>query len=233
MKRGYDDYDNMVFWYELWFLGSTLPKLPTISKNASNKNCWELNFLQKTQQVHMSIFPRSRARGVGRLPYFKYYNVLKWESRFTIGVSTAKINASNKNCWKLNFLQKTYRAHMSISPRNGARGIEKLLCFKYYNVPLEGSTLPKSESTFPFQYIIIFETQLMIGIWRENYSQHHQYQYNMKTVFLGTRKCRNVLPSTIIGIIPPSHFAGYTIKSFETPNSTAGGDRYVHPLNFL
>ncbi len=44
-------------------LGSFLLKLPIILKNTSNKSCWKLNFLQKTQQAHMSISFRSRAGG--------------------------------------------------------------------------------------------------------------------------------------------------------------------------
>ncbi len=33
-------------------------------KKVSNKICWELNFVQKSPQVHMSISPRSGARGL-------------------------------------------------------------------------------------------------------------------------------------------------------------------------
>ncbi len=39
----------------------------------------------------MSIFPMSRGKGLQRLPCLKYYNVLKWESRFTLGLDAAKI----------------------------------------------------------------------------------------------------------------------------------------------
>ncbi len=51
-------------------------KITDYTKNTSNKSCWELNFLQKTQWAHMSISSR-RARSLQRLPCFKYYNVLK------------------------------------------------------------------------------------------------------------------------------------------------------------
>ncbi len=43
-----------------WML---MQKIPMISKHALNKNCSELNFVQKTQWTHISIFPRSGARG--------------------------------------------------------------------------------------------------------------------------------------------------------------------------
>ncbi len=39
----------------------------------------------------MSIYPRRGAVGLQRLPFLKYYyNVLKWESRFTLGLIAAK-----------------------------------------------------------------------------------------------------------------------------------------------
>ncbi len=43
--------------------GWMMSKLPIILKNCSNKSCWELNFIQKSQRAHMSISPRSGAKG--------------------------------------------------------------------------------------------------------------------------------------------------------------------------
>ncbi len=57
-----------------------LPKLPIIPEICSNKSRWELNFVQKSQWAHMSISPKSGASWLERLPFLKYYNVLKWES---------------------------------------------------------------------------------------------------------------------------------------------------------
>ncbi len=71
-------------------MSRTLQKLSLISKTCSNKSCSELNFVQKSQRVHMSISVRSGARGLERLPSFKYYNVQKLESRFTLGLIGAK-----------------------------------------------------------------------------------------------------------------------------------------------
>ncbi len=56
--------------------GSTLPKIRMISKKASNKSCLELNFIQKSSRVHMSISAWSGARGLQRLIWLKYYFVL-------------------------------------------------------------------------------------------------------------------------------------------------------------
>ncbi len=75
---------------ELQRLGWTLPKIPIISKNALNKSCSDLKFLQKTQRMHMPIFPKSGAKGLQKLPFSKYYKVLKWESRFTLGLNAAE-----------------------------------------------------------------------------------------------------------------------------------------------
>ncbi len=60
--------------FTFWLL-----KLPIISKNWSNKSCWELNFVQKSQWAHMSVSSRSWTKGLERLPSLKYYNVLKQE----------------------------------------------------------------------------------------------------------------------------------------------------------
>ncbi len=50
----------------------------------------------------MSISPRGRAMELQRLPRLKYFNVLKRESRFTLGFNITKNtdyikNASNKS----------------------------------------------------------------------------------------------------------------------------------------
>ncbi len=70
--------------------GQNIAKKRIISKNASHKSCSELNFLQKTQWTHISIFPRSGARGAKHLPFLKYIDVLEWKSRFTLGLNAAK-----------------------------------------------------------------------------------------------------------------------------------------------
>ncbi len=42
---------------EISLLVWTLPKIPIISKNSSNKNCSELNVVEKSQWEHMSALP--------------------------------------------------------------------------------------------------------------------------------------------------------------------------------
>ncbi len=70
--------------------GWMLQKIPIISKNSSNKNCSELNFLQKTQWTHVSISSRNEATGFQRLPLLKYYHVLEWKSRLALGLNVKK-----------------------------------------------------------------------------------------------------------------------------------------------
>ncbi len=72
----------------------------TVAKNCSNKSCWELNSVQKTQKAHMFISLRSGARGLQRLICFKYFIVLKWESRLTLVFDAAKITDYIKECFK-------------------------------------------------------------------------------------------------------------------------------------
>ncbi len=50
----------------------------------------ELNFVQKSPRAHMSIYPRSGARGLERLTWLKNFNVQKQKFRFTLGLNTAK-----------------------------------------------------------------------------------------------------------------------------------------------
>ncbi len=53
-------------------LGQTTAENTHFMKKASNKNCSEFNFLQKTQWAHMSIYLGSGDKGLQRLPCFKY-----------------------------------------------------------------------------------------------------------------------------------------------------------------
>ncbi len=86
----------------------TLPKLPIISENSSNKTCWTLNFVKKSQPTHMSIFPRSGAKGLGRLVRFKYYFVPKRKSRSIFRQNAAKITDYIKTLFKLKLLRITF-----------------------------------------------------------------------------------------------------------------------------
>ncbi len=95
-----------------------------------------IEFCTKKSEGHMSISPQIGARGLDRYPSLKY-NVEKRKSRFTLGINVAENKhriqkkGSNKRCVELNFVQKSLRTHMSISPQSGARGLERYL---YYNV---------------------------------------------------------------------------------------------------
>ncbi len=61
-----------------------LQKISIITKNPSNKNCSELNILQQTQRMHIFISTKNGASGLQQLLFLKYYNVLEWESEFTL-----------------------------------------------------------------------------------------------------------------------------------------------------
>ncbi len=71
--------------------------------------------------------------------WLKYYIVLNLQITFNFGLNTAKNahpvkKAWNKSCSELNFLQRSLRAHMSVSPQSGARRCERLIWLKYYIV---------------------------------------------------------------------------------------------------
>ncbi len=97
------------------------PKIRIGSKKALNKSSLKLNFVQKTPEAHMSVFPRSGARGFERFPSLQNYYEQKRGSRFSLGLDAAKNTHCikkkiNKSCSKLNFVQKSPRVHMSTSP---------------------------------------------------------------------------------------------------------------------
>ncbi len=80
----------------------------------------------------MSIFSQSDAWGIKRLIWLKYDIVLKCLITFNLGLNAAKNThhtkkASIKSSAELNFLQKSPRAHMFISPQSVARGLERLM----------------------------------------------------------------------------------------------------------
>ncbi len=68
----------------------TLKKILITSKNSSNESCPKLNFLQKAQWKHIFIYPGVELWSFKDVPCLKYYNTLKWESRFTLGPNAAK-----------------------------------------------------------------------------------------------------------------------------------------------
>ncbi len=53
--------------------------------------------------------------GLQRLPYLKYYNVLKWESKFTFGLNTAKNTHYIKKSFKLKLLNIKFCTKKSVS----------------------------------------------------------------------------------------------------------------------
>ncbi len=89
-------------------------------KKASNKSYSKLNFIQKSPRAHLSISPRSNARGLERLIWLLYYKVLKLHITFNLELlPKIRINskqASNESCSKLNFVQKSPGARTPISP---------------------------------------------------------------------------------------------------------------------
>ncbi len=87
----------------------------------------------------MSIFSRSRAKGLQSLPYLKYYYIWKWKSRLTLGLNATEITdyrrkASSKSYSELNFVQKSQWVHAFISPKSGDRGLQTLPCFEFYSL---------------------------------------------------------------------------------------------------
>ncbi len=63
-----------------------------------------------------------------------FYNF--WVERcrkYASKIRIASKNVSNKSCSELNFVQKSPRVHIFISPWNGATVLERLASSKYYS----------------------------------------------------------------------------------------------------
>ncbi len=97
-----------------------LPKLLIIPRNDLNKSYSELNFLQKSHWMHLSIFPWNGVRGSKDC---RVWNIMYWNGKVDLlqGWMLPKLpitskNGWNKNCSELNSLHKTQWVHRSISP---------------------------------------------------------------------------------------------------------------------
>ncbi len=95
------------------------PKIRIKSKKASNESCSELNLIPKSLRAHISIpLPKSGVEVLQRLICLKSYNVQKWKIRFTLWLNASKnTHDIKKSCLELNSIQKSLKAHMSITPR--------------------------------------------------------------------------------------------------------------------
>ncbi len=101
----------------LW--GWTLPKMCIISKIDSNKSCWALNSVQKSQWAHMSIFPQKGASGGKQIAIF--WNIIMFKNRVDSlwGWTLPKIRIMSKN---------------ALNEESHARGVFScfLMCSKNY-----------------------------------------------------------------------------------------------------
>ncbi len=94
------------------FYSWMLQKLPSISKNVSNKNCWALNFVQKICG-RICLSPSGVELGGSKDSHvwhiIMYING-KVDSLYGSTLSKIRViskNASRKSCWALNFVQKS------------------------------------------------------------------------------------------------------------------------------
>ncbi len=114
------------------------PRITITSKKASNKSSSELNFVQKSPHVRMSISPRVEQEN--SKDWYGWNIIFYWNCKLhsIYGSTPLKIRiiskkSSNKSSSKLNFVQKSSQAHMSIPlhPKSGARGLDRLIWLKY------------------------------------------------------------------------------------------------------
>ncbi len=127
----------------------------------------------------MSISPKSGARGLERLPYLKYYDVLKWENRLTLGINTAKSTdymkkASNKSCWEFNcqfFTHFRYICHVSLE-FSFSPGID--FGHSHHSLWMPLPSAPFCPSAFVFwlsDSLCLMIGWLLLGRWDESWKQ--------------------------------------------------------------
>ncbi len=103
-------------------------------KYALNKSCSELNFLQKTHWTRVFISHHSGGRASESCNFWNVLMCLNKNVDSLYGGALQKISISDKNYSELNFLQNIYRTYIFISPRSGARGLQRLPFLKYNNI---------------------------------------------------------------------------------------------------
>ncbi len=135
-----------------------LPKLQIIPKIVQI-SYRKLNFVQKSQWAHMSISPRSEARGLERCLFLKYYNVLKWEYMVHFLDKCCKNYQSYQKIVQIKVVRKwiSYKKiseRIYLSPPGVELGVSKNCHFwniiMYWNGKvdsLQGSMLPKISVT--------------------------------------------------------------------------------------
>ncbi len=112
------EYSHTLKWGSRFALGLNAAKISVISKNCSNKSCWEVNFVQKGQFRHISISPRSLVRG-SKDGYVSNI-ILHWNGKVDsfLGRRPEKLpiisnNCSNKSCLRIKFrTKKSVDAHV-------------------------------------------------------------------------------------------------------------------------
>ncbi len=83
-------YYNVLKWESRLNLEVDTAKNTDYIEKHFKQKLFRIKFLAKTQWAHMSISFRSGAKGLLRLTFLKYYSVLQWQSRFTLGLNAAK-----------------------------------------------------------------------------------------------------------------------------------------------
>ncbi len=117
----------------------TLRKILIMQKKASSKSCLELNSLQKSQG-RICLSP-SRVE-LGGFKDWCIWNIIMKKNGKVDSLEGSTLpktliiskNGSNKSYWALNSLQKSLWERMSICLQSGAKGLQRLICFKYYSV---------------------------------------------------------------------------------------------------
>ncbi len=107
----------------------TLQKIQIISKTAWNKSCAELNFLTKSHRTHISIYPKSGARGSKDLHFWNI--IMRWTEKVPFMAERLKNTVYIKKCFKqklrkIKFPQKnSVNVYLYLLQEYGARSVQR------------------------------------------------------------------------------------------------------------
>ncbi len=118
-------------WESRFILGLKAVKCTDYIKKYFKQQLSKIRFLTKNSSDAYLHYLQKWSQGLQRLPFLKYYNVLEWENRFTLGLNTAK-NANyikkgfKRKLFRINFpIKKLQQTHVSISPGSRARKLQR------------------------------------------------------------------------------------------------------------
>ncbi len=145
-KDDHEEYCHTLKWESRFFLGPDTAKITNYIKQLIVQMKIIENWISYRKVSGRTYLSPPGMELVGLKDWYVSNIILYWSGKVDsfLGwrLPKSKIisnNCSNKNRTELNFVQKSHRAHMTISRRSGAKRFERLSSLKYYNALRNGN----------------------------------------------------------------------------------------------